>query len=212
MLIASDGIKQRQSLPLDQKIFMTKNRIKAWFEHWDGNVYMSFSGGKDSTVLRHIIHSMGLDIPAVFSNTGLEYPEIVSFVKEQQEKSGDIVIVRPKRTFRDVILEDGFPLVSKKVAEMVSRLQKPATDKNANTRRLYLTGIKMDGSFSKGSKLAEKWKPLINAPFKTTNKCCDALKKDPFKDYVKKTGRKAIIGVMASEGGAKSHADTMQCI
>ncbi|MCP4393960.1 MAG: phosphoadenosine phosphosulfate reductase family protein [Alphaproteobacteria bacterium] len=203
MLIASDGIKQRQSLPLEAKIIMTKQRIKAWYDHWDGEVYCAFSGGKDSTVLRHIIHSMGLDIPMLFSNTGLEYPEIITFVKEQHAKHGDIITTRPKRTFRDVVINDGYPLVSKKVSMMVERLSKP-TDKNAATMNLYLTGYKKDGTFSKGSKLPDKWKPLINAPFKVTQSCCDTLKKEPFKRYEKETKRKPIIGVMAEEGGFRS--------
>lgn len=56
---------QMQSLPLSAKITMTKNRIRAWYEHWDGDVYVSFSGGKDSTVLLDIVRSMYSDVPAV---------------------------------------------------------------------------------------------------------------------------------------------------
>ncbi|MCR2796159.1 phosphoadenosine phosphosulfate reductase family protein [Enterobacter kobei] len=74
---------QRQSLSLDAKIEMTKRRIRDFYDHFDGEVYQSFSGGKDSTVLRHIIMSMGLKMPFVFSNTGLEMPEIVDFVRAQ---------------------------------------------------------------------------------------------------------------------------------
>ena len=61
-------LKQMHSLPLDAKIRMTQRRIEAWFDYWDGNVYVSFSGGKDSTVLKHIIDNMtGIeDVPAVF--------------------------------------------------------------------------------------------------------------------------------------------------
>ena len=44
-------LKQKQSLPLEAKIAMTLRRIREWYEYWDGNVYVSFSGGKDSTVL-----------------------------------------------------------------------------------------------------------------------------------------------------------------
>jgi len=203
-LIASDKLSYRQSLPLDAKILLFKRVVMNYYDHFDGEVYGAFSGGKDSTVLRHLIRSMGLKIPFVFSNTGLEYPEIVDFVKKENEKHGDIVIVRPERTFRDVIQNDGFPLVSKKVAEMVTRLRKPESESNAATRNLYLTGYKRDGSYSAGSKLSEKWKKLIDAPFNTTNKCCDALKKQPFKEYVKETGRKPIVGVMASEGGQRA--------
>jgi hypothetical protein len=67
-------LKQMQSLPLKYKVLMTKQRIKAWYEHYDGEVYVSFSGGKDSTVLKHIVDSMYDDVPSVFVNTGLEYP------------------------------------------------------------------------------------------------------------------------------------------
>ena len=44
-------LQQMQSLPLSAKTIMTKQRIKAWYDYWDGQVYVSFSGGKDSTVI-----------------------------------------------------------------------------------------------------------------------------------------------------------------
>ena len=88
---------QMQALPLDIKIRMTENRIRDWYNHYDGEVYCSFSGGKDSTVLLDIIqNTMGVyDVPAVFVDTGLEYPEIKAFVKNV----GDVTIVRPKMNF-----------------------------------------------------------------------------------------------------------------
>jgi len=204
-LIASDGISSKEDLPLDLKVMLTKGRIQDWYEHWDGQVYISFSGGKDSTVLIDLVWSMYPDVPALFSNTGLEYPEIVQFVKKLKRQGRPIVITRPKTTFREVVLNDGFPLVSKKVAEMVRRLRKPRTEKNNATHNLYLTGFRKDGVFSGGSKLPEKWKKLINAPFGTTERCCDSLKKEPFKRYQKETGRKTINGIMASEGGRRGH-------
>lgn len=36
-------LKQMQSLPLEAKIIMTKRRIREWYEHFDGQVYVSFS-------------------------------------------------------------------------------------------------------------------------------------------------------------------------
>lgn len=61
---------------------MTKERVRQWYEHWNGMVYVSFSGGKDSTVLKHIVDSMYYDVPALFVDTGLEYPEIRKFVNQ----------------------------------------------------------------------------------------------------------------------------------
>ena len=74
-------LRQYQSLPLSAKIIMTQRRIRAWYDHWDGQVYVSFSGGKDSTVLLHLVRELYPDVEAVFVDTGLEYPEIRQFVK-----------------------------------------------------------------------------------------------------------------------------------
>lgn len=67
---------------LEEKLEYTKELIRCWYEAWGGQVAVSFSGGKDSTVLQHIVRSIYPDVKSLFSNTGLEYPEIVSFVKE----------------------------------------------------------------------------------------------------------------------------------
>ena len=51
----SYDLAQMQSLPLTAKIIMTQQRVRAWYEHWDGQVYVAVSGGKDSQVLAHIV-------------------------------------------------------------------------------------------------------------------------------------------------------------
>ena len=192
----------------DIKLFLARQRIEEWYEHYDGNVYITFSGGKDSTVLADMVWAVYPEVPAMFSNTGLEYPEVVEFVKKKQAEGKPIIILRPKTTFRESILTDGFPLVSKKVAEMVSRLRKPRTEKNDATHNLYLTGFRKDGVYSAGSKLSNKWVKLIKAPFKTTSKCCDTLKKEPFRRFQKDTGLKPYTGVMRSEGGQRAMIKT----
>ena len=70
-------LRQLQALPLDLKIKKTELRIREWVDYWgvDG-VYVSFSGGKDSTVLLDICRRLYPGIVAVFSDTGLEFPEI----------------------------------------------------------------------------------------------------------------------------------------
>lgn len=86
-----------------------------WIEaEYDGAVCLSFSGGKDSTVLKHIIDNMGLEIPAVFANTGLEYASIQKFARENGAK-----FVYPKKNFAQVITEYGYPIISKEVAEAI---------------------------------------------------------------------------------------------
>ncbi len=192
------NLKQKQSLPLDVKIKMSLKRIREWYEYYGGEVYISFSGGKDSTVLLHLVRQLYPDVPAVFLDTGLEYPEIKDFVY----KFKNVEIIRPELSFKQVLEKYGCPLVSKKVARQIRDLQNP-TDKNKNTRKLYLEGIKKDGTKTKGFKLAKKWRYLINAPFKISEQCCDVLKKDPIKNYNKKTKRKSFIGTMASDSNQR---------
>ena len=108
-------LQQMQSLPLDIKVTMTKRRIIDWYDYWQGDVYLSFSGGKDSTVLKHIIDDMYLDIPSVFVNTGLEYPEIQKFAMSQP----NVTTVRPTMMFPNVVKEYGYPVISKDVARNV---------------------------------------------------------------------------------------------
>ena len=52
-LTQQQQLKQRQAMPLADKIELSKRRIKDWYQHWDGDVYISWSKGKDSTVLAH---------------------------------------------------------------------------------------------------------------------------------------------------------------
>lgn len=108
-------LRQRQALPLRAKVLMTQNRIREWYNHFDGDVYVSFSGGKDSTVLAHLVHDIYPDVPLVFSNTGLEYPEIQSFARKMGAE-----FIRPKMTFSEVLSKYGYPIISKETAEAIN--------------------------------------------------------------------------------------------
>ena len=113
--MTNDQLRQLQALPLDIKIRKTEIRIREWYEHWGGDVYVSFSGGKDSTVLLDIVRRLYPDVPAVFSDTGLEYPEIKEFVKTFP----NVTIVRPKHSFKEILTKYGYPIISKEVANTV---------------------------------------------------------------------------------------------
>ncbi len=108
-------LKELQALPLDRKIQISQARIIEWYTRNKGNVVVSFSGGKDSTVLLHLVRSLFPDVRAVFSNTGLEYPEIQRFVRSVP----NVTIVAPKVSFHEVLSTCGYPLIGKEVAEAI---------------------------------------------------------------------------------------------
>ena len=111
-------LKQMQSLPLEAKVAMTKARIEAWIREFDSDgCYISFSGGKDSTVLMDIIRNemRERDIPAMFVDVPTQYPELRDFAKTWD----NVEIVRPKVSFMEVCDKYGFPLISKEVSESV---------------------------------------------------------------------------------------------
>lgn len=192
-MITRETLIKRQSWPIDQKIKESKKRIKEWHDAHDGNIYVAFSGGRDSTVLIHIVRSIYPYARGVFCNSGLEYPEIIKFVK----KIENIEIIRPALPFHKVIKKWGYPVISKRVAQYIHQV-KNAKGETA-TKKLRLTGIKSNGEFSQMSMIPKKWKYLCDSPFKISDKCCLEIKKKPFDRYVKQTGRYPIIGTMAEE-------------
>lgn len=229
-------LAQIQSLPLESKVLMTKERIKAWYESWtrfeirnevtgktrfitidtrkcgaeppltkdeyivsaiDGQVYVSFSGGKDSTVLKHIVDSMYDDVPSLFVNTGLEYPEIQKFAMSQK----NVITVRPEMRFDEVIKKHGYPVVSKEVARRVQYTKKAIAENREENYKDYLLlmGRYLMPNGEKSHFNCEKWGFLLDANFPISANCCAVMKKKPAKQYEKETGRKAIIGTLANE-------------
>ena len=176
-----------QSLPLDIKIAKTKQRIREWYDYWGGEVYVSFSGGKDSTVLLDLVRQEFPDVVAVYVDTGLEYPELRDFVKTVD----NVVWVKPDMNFREVIEKWGYPIISKEQSQYIYDVKNTKSEKQRNTR--------LNGNKWGLGKVSEKWKFLLDAPFKISDKCCNELKKKPVKKYEKKSGLKPFIGLMAEE-------------
>ena len=108
-------LAELQALPLERKIQITQARILEWNKHYNGKIVVSFSGGKDSTVLLDLVRRALPDTKAVFSNTGLEYREIQQFVYKMPNTD----VIRPKLRFDEVISTYGYPLIGKEVAEAI---------------------------------------------------------------------------------------------
>lgn len=180
----------KQSLPLDVKIKMTETRLKDWVDYWGlDNVYVSFSGGKDSTVLLHIARQLFPTIKAMFVDTGLEYPEIRSFVKTFD----NVDWVKPKLTFKQVIEKYGYPFISKEVAQKVYE----GRSKPDGYTKKYFTPVEQGGKHAKYN--MSKYAFLLNAPFTCTHKCCYVMKKSPAHTYYHKTGKHPITAETTEE-------------
>jgi 3'-phosphoadenosine 5'-phosphosulfate sulfotransferase (PAPS reductase)/FAD synthetase len=186
-------LNQRQAQPLEIKEQLTLARIKAYYEHLNGQVYVSFSGGKDSTVLLHLVRRLYPDVPAVFVDTGLEYPEIREFVKT----TDNVTWLKPKIPFTQVVERYGYPVVSKDQARAIARYR--------NTKDLQQKFYRLNG-WPRGKKgmISKKWQYLIQAPFKISDECCNIMKKEPLDRYARTTGRRPIMGVMASESNGRT--------
>ena len=191
-IVTKDELKMLQSLPLDIKVAKSKQRIREFIDYYgvDG-VYISFSGGKDSTVLLDLVRQVESSVKAVFVDTGLEYVELKEFVKSFD----NVEIIRPKLSFKQVIERYGYPIISKNQSDYIYRVRNTKSQAEINQ---YLYGISRNGQKSK-FKIADENKYLLDAPFKISNKCCTYMKKKPCHEYEKETGRHPFIGVLAEE-------------
>ncbi|GHU97950.1 hypothetical protein FACS1894211_00810 [Clostridia bacterium] len=192
-------LRNLQSLPLDAKVAKAKNRIRAWVEYFGlDRCVVAVSGGKDSLVALHMARQVYPDIKAVFCDTKLELPEVRDFALSLS----NVDVARPKLSFREVIDKCGYPVVSKETSEWIYRLRHYNVSETVRNKILY--GVMPDGRKTR-FKLADKWRFLLDAPFKIGSGCCTELKKRVAAEYAKRTGRYAqIIGTMAAESALRT--------
>jgi 3'-phosphoadenosine 5'-phosphosulfate sulfotransferase (PAPS reductase)/FAD synthetase len=172
-----------------EKIELTKSILLDFTSKNDS--YLSFSGGKDSTVLYYILKSLDIEIPIVFCNTTNEDKDVLKYVK----KFPKILTIYPKINFTNILKRYGFPLVSKDVAQKLREIKNTKSEKLKNKR--------LHGDYKGNGKLPVKWRYLIDKEFEVTERCCYHLKKAPFTKYEKETSRKPIVALMSSESSLR---------
>lgn len=182
---------ERQNWSLEQKIDHSLGTIDQFYQRLNGRVYISFSGGKDSTVLYWLARKIYPDIKAAFCNTGNEYPDIVKFVRGMKDSGLNIDIIQPKLKPKEVLAKYGFPLVSKETSQLVRAIRYNPDSKRSqramNTPKTELFAM------------PRKWEFLINEKFDTSNMCCNKLKKEPFFYYGRDNNLAPILGTLADE-------------
>lgn len=136
--LTKEAAKSLLALDLEDKVITSYEKLDEWYTAWGGQCYVSFSGGKDSTVLSYLaarylssFRTPPWPLNLVFVNTGLEYPEIQKFVneyadwlrKEFPRVTVNLHRLRPKLNIRQVLTRYGYPVIGKKQARFIRDLQ-----------------------------------------------------------------------------------------
>jgi len=199
-------LKFLQGLPLRHKISFSLGLIKEFqqaMQEQGKGIQVSYSGGKDSTVLLDLVRRVSPDTAAIFADTGLEYPEIRRFALG----TPNTCRVRPagkdgkRLTFPQVVKEHGWCYPSKDIAEIVD-----AARRGRPWALLRLKGLSADGTPSNWRKRYKKWAFLVDLPIKISDKCCYWIKERPLAMYARTTKTAPIVGTMAAESQRRTQA------
>lgn len=208
--LTKEAARKLMALDLTAKELTTYEKLDEWYTAWGGQCYVSFSGGKDSTVLAHLaarylssFRTPPWELNLVFVNTGLEYPEIQKFVNEYAawlrrdfpRVTVNLVRLRPKMNIRQVVEKYGYSIVSKEVADCITDAKR--NPNSLRMKRLRGEAVRNDGQPSAYN--CEKWEFLLYAPFNISAKCCAIMKKSPLNGYARKTQRVPTMATMAQE-------------
>lgn len=187
-------LRKRQAWTLPQKIDHSLGVIDQFASHFDGKVYVSFSGGKDSVAMLSLVELVVPNVPCLFIMTGCESPSVCRFVRKMKTDGHNIDIVRPEKTLRQVFAEYGFPLVSKRVSHDIAAVRRNPYCQSS--RKLLIRGTRRS--------IPERWMYLLNEPYNVSDRCCFWLKKRPSYEYARQTGRHPYIGLLASESDTRT--------
>lgn len=161
------------------------------------NAYISFSGGKDSTVLSALI-DMALpnnEIPRVFINTGIEYKDIVQYVRESSAIDNRIKIVNSGINIKSMLAEKGYPFKSKIFAHNLAIAQRTGLTQNVQN---FLN----DKKHGCPSNLQYMFHSKLD--FKVSENCCNELKKKPSHKWAVENQKTInITGIRSEEGGGR---------
>lgn len=185
-------------------LFDRIEKIKQINEQYDleNNAYISFSGGKDSTILHYLIDFAlpNNKIPRVFINTGIEYNDIVEFVKELQKNDDRFVIISSKKNIKQILENYGYPFKSKEHSDRLNQFQ------NGNLSDYVKYYIGLESKKKKGRKCPKKLFYQFSNDFtlKVSDKCCYQLKKSIANKFQQEYKKSIFLtGMRKEEGGQR---------
>lgn len=173
----------------------------------ENNAYLSFSGGKDSTVLHYLLDLAlpGNKIPRLFINTGIEYEYIVDFVKKLEQKDSRIQIVNSNVNIKKMLEIEGYPFKSKEHSLKLGEWQKGSIAKS----NIYYKEMSGKSRYACPKKLLYQYER--NFKLRLSDKCCYRLKKDISHKWEKENKKHILMtGMLAEEGGQR--ANLINCI
>lgn len=180
-------------LTLFDRLEVIRKTIK---EIGEDNCYISFSGGKDSTMLSYLVDEAlpGNNIPRVYINTGIEYNVIVAFVHDMMKTDKRIVEIKPTLPIKKTLETYGYPFKSKEHSCLIAH-----RNSNAPSIVAYFKGGGKRQTHCPSILMYQYKEPLS---FPISDKCCYKLKKEPVHRWEKENGRHvAILGLKTGEGG-----------
>lgn len=178
-------------------------------KYGEENFYISFSGGKDSTVLSALVDMAlpGNKIPRVYANTGIEFNMIRDFVFDMSKTDDRVVIIKPSVPIKPMLEKEGYPFKSKIHSNCVNLYQ---TDPTKNMWKGY-TGQRPEywHTTTCPKKLMYQFTEENN--LRISDICCVKMKEEPLKNWAKDNERNiAIIGIMKAEGGRRTQSTCLQ--
>lgn len=212
MTLTYDGLSAQpfDDEPVIDNEFLLQDRIQkiqqVISQYGEDNFAISFSGGKDSTVLSALIDLALPDnkIPRLYANTGIELNMIRDFVIGLQKNDDRIIILKPKVPIKQMLEKEGYPFKSKQHARWVDMYQR-----NGQTQSIenYTSSAKKDKDIYRPCPQKLLYQFDKSFKIRISDKCCKRLKEEPIDQWRKENGKPyAIVGIMREEGGRRTIA------
>ena len=178
-------------------------------QYGEENFYISFSGGKDSTVLHELVDMAlpGNTIPRVYANTGIELNMIRDFVFEKAKNDSRFEIIKPSVPIKQMLEEYGYPFKSKVHAHCVNLFQ---TDPSKNMWKGY-TGQRPEQWHTRECPKKLMYQFTDKNKLRISDVCCLKMKEEPLINWAKENNKDiAIIGIMMDEGGRRTRSTCLR--